>query len=61
MVKFSVKFLRTYGNGDVVVGEDQGGVDAGKFAGGHFVWFEIKMVVQDVDLNPTLALRDQAR
>ena len=50
--------LKTYGDGNFVIGEDQGGVDTGEFTVGHFEFLEFEMFVQDVDFIPTLAQRE---
>ena len=45
----------TYGDVDVIVGQDEGGVDAGEFGGvAHGVdgWFGSRMNVQVADIGP---------
>jgi hypothetical protein len=55
-LSFYKLILRTYGDGDIVVGEDEGGIDTGQFAVGHIVLFGVGMDVQVADLIRTLAL-----
>lgn len=42
--------FETYGDGDVIVGEDQCGIDAGQFTGRHFVVLRVRIAVQVADL-----------
>ncbi len=58
------KILGAYRDGDIIVGEDQGGVDAGKFTvrhvGGLYGFLADKMTVQVADFSVLSSQGEQA-
>ena len=59
-MKFSNSLKSTYSDGNIIVGQDECGVDTCKFAVCHFNKFEFGMLVKVVDFYSTLAYSEQS-
>ena len=59
-MKFSNSLKSTYSDGNIIVGQDECGVDTCKFAVCHFDKFEFGMLVKVVDFYSTLAYSEQS-